>query len=99
MVLTNMGEIYCFGGGSCGQLGFGNISAMPLDVDSCPFMPVPKKIDSLQNQFIVQLACGDSHSMALTKEGVIFAWGEATYGQLGLDDIKDLPKNTDSKPY
>ena len=26
MVLTNEGEIYCFGGGSCGQLGFGNIA-------------------------------------------------------------------------
>ena len=37
--------------------------------------------------------------MALTREGTIFAWGEATYGQLGLDDTKDLPKNTDSKPY
>ena len=99
MVLTEAGEIYCFGGGSCGQLGFGNISAMPLDVDSCPFMPVPKKIESLQNQFVIQLACGDSHSMALTREGLIFAWGEATYGQLGLDDTKDLLKNTDSKPY
>jgi alpha-tubulin suppressor-like RCC1 family protein len=53
MVLNDKGEIYCFGGGSCGQLGFGNISAMPLDVDSCPFMPVPKKIDSLSNHFIV----------------------------------------------
>jgi len=37
--------------------------------------------------------------MALTKEGIIYSWGEATYGQLGLDDIKELPKNTDSKPY
>lgn len=95
MVLSNQGEIYCFGGGSCGQLGFGNISRMPLDVDSCPFMPVPKKIEGLENQFVIQLACGDSHSMALTREGVIYAWGEATYGQLGLDETSDLLKNTD----
>ena len=27
--------------------------------------------------------------MALTREGLIFAWGEATYGQLGLDDKTD----------
>jgi alpha-tubulin suppressor-like RCC1 family protein len=33
--------------------------------------------------------------MALTKEGVIYAWGEATYGQLGLDETSDLLKNTD----
>ena len=49
--------------------------------------------------FIVSLSCGDSHSMALSKEGHVYAWGEATYGQLGLDDIRDLPKNSDSKPY
>ena len=37
--------------------------------------------------------------MALTKEGFVYAWGEATLGQLGLDDIRDLPKNTEQKPY
>lgn len=78
MVLTAKGEIYCFGGGSCGQLGLGNISQLPLDVDSCPFMPVPQKIDTLAKEFIVKLSCGDSHSMALTREGAVYAWGEAT---------------------
>lgn len=56
MVLTGKGEIYCFGGGSCGQLGLGNISQLPLDVDSCPFMPVPQKIDSLGKEFVVKLS-------------------------------------------
>ena len=37
--------------------------------------------------------------MALTKDGAIYAWGEATYGQLGLDDTSNLPQNTDGKPY
>ena len=37
--------------------------------------------------------------MALSREGHVYAWGEATYGQLGLDDIRDLPKNSDNKPY
>ena len=72
---------------------------MPLDVDQCPFMPVPKKIEILSGTFITQLSCGDSHSMALSKDGAVYAWGEATYGQLGLDDIRDLPKNSDGKPY
>lgn len=62
-------------------------------------MPIPKKIDSLQGVFITQLACGDSHSMALSKDGSVYAWGEATFGQLGLEDIRDLPKNSDNKPY
>ena len=72
---------------------------MPLDVDRCPFMPVPKRIESLQGYTITQLACGDSHSMALTKEGFVFAWGEASFGQLGLDEIRELPKNNEHKPY
>ncbi len=37
--------------------------------------------------------------MALSRDGFVYAWGEATYGQLGLDDIRDLPKNSDNKPY
>ena len=37
--------------------------------------------------------------MALTKEGFVFAWGEASFGQLGLDDIRELPKNNEHKPY
>ena len=54
---------------------------------------------SIQGFTITQLACGDSHSMALTKEGYVFAWGEASFGQLGLDDIRELPKNNEHKPY
>ena len=99
MVLTEPGEIYCFGGGSCGQLGFGDILQMPLDVDRGPFMPVPKKIDSLNGIVIIQLSCGDSHSMALTKEGYVYAWGEATLGQLGIENVNSLPKNSEGKPY
>jgi len=41
-------------------------------------MPVPQKIDTLNKEFIVKLSCGDSHSMALSKEGSVYAWGEAT---------------------
>ena len=37
--------------------------------------------------------------MALSIEGHVYAWGEATYGQLGFEDIRDLPKNSDNKPY
>ena len=52
MVLTEDGAVFCFGGGSVGQLGLGSIKNMPLDVDHCPFMPVPKKIEALKGIFI-----------------------------------------------
>jgi alpha-tubulin suppressor-like RCC1 family protein len=33
---------------------------------------------------IVQVAAGDSHSMALDKEGRVFSWGSGSYGRLGV---------------
>jgi len=42
LALTDEGAVYCFGGGSFGQLGLGHIKNLPVDVDECPFMPVPK---------------------------------------------------------
>ncbi|XP_052463903.1 probable E3 ubiquitin-protein ligase HERC3 isoform X1 [Carassius gibelio] len=43
-------------------------------------------LDSTQ---VIQIACGDHHSMALTKDGHVFVWGDNSHGQLGLE--KDHP--------
>ncbi|XP_068797623.1 E3 ISG15--protein ligase HERC5 isoform X2 [Struthio camelus] len=41
-------------------------------------------LKELGNRHIVQIACGDHHSMALSREGELFAWGQNTHGQLGV---------------
>lgn len=33
---------------------------------------------------ILQIACGDNHTMALTESGKVFGWGVDEQGQLGL---------------
>ena len=33
---------------------------------------------------VMLLAAGGAHSLAVTKEGVVFSWGEGSQGQLGL---------------
>ncbi|XP_039986682.1 probable E3 ubiquitin-protein ligase HERC6 [Xiphias gladius] len=33
---------------------------------------------------VIQVACGDGHSLALTKGGDVFSWGLNSHGQLGL---------------
>ncbi|XP_070470422.1 E3 ISG15--protein ligase HERC5 [Equus przewalskii] len=38
----------------------------------------------LQEKNIIQITCGDYHSLALSKGGELFAWGQNTYGQLGV---------------
>lgn len=30
---------------------------------------------ALEGQHVVQVSCGDSHTVALTKEGVLYHWG------------------------
>lgn len=99
LVLSEDGGIYCFGGGSFGQLGLGVIKNLPVDVDDCPFMPVPKQIESLRKMKIAYIACGDSHSVALANSGDVYTWGAAACGQLGLEELDFLPRDADESPY
>ncbi|XP_073698567.1 probable E3 ubiquitin-protein ligase HERC4 [Garra rufa] len=46
-------------------------------------------LKGLNNRQVIQIACGDHHSMALTKNGQLLVWGENSHGQLGLR--KDHP--------
>lgn len=45
----------------------------------------PHEITTLRGFPIIKLACGDYHSLALDKEGRVFAWGDNSSGQLGFD--------------
>jgi alpha-tubulin suppressor-like RCC1 family protein len=99
LALNEKGEIFSFGGGSFGQLGLGSIIRMPLDSDRYPYMPIPTKIESLSDVQIINIACGDSHSMAVDIEGRLFAWGAAACGQLGLDMMTSLQKDSEGNPY
>ncbi|XP_037385436.1 E3 ISG15--protein ligase HERC5 isoform X1 [Talpa occidentalis] len=38
----------------------------------------------LQEKIIIQVTCGDHHSLALSKGGELFAWGQNLHGQLGV---------------
>ncbi|KAI5361592.1 putative regulator of chromosome condensation 1/beta-lactamase-inhibitor protein II [Septoria linicola] len=45
----------------------------------------PHEITTLRGFDIVKLASGDHHSLALDKDGRVFAWGDNMSGQLGFD--------------
>jgi alpha-tubulin suppressor-like RCC1 family protein len=50
---------------------------------------------------IKQLAAGFDHSLALTENGEIYAWGDNTYGQVGIDSAKGIvsgPQKIESLP-
>lgn len=43
----------------------------------------PKLQETLTNEVIVNIGCGDNHYLAINDKGQVFSWGEGIYGQLG----------------
>ena len=44
----------------------------------------PELKAGLEEVTIVLVACGDRHALALNDRGIVFAWGDGSYGKLGL---------------
>lgn len=57
--------------GQCGQIGL-----TPLNR--------PTLIEHLKNVNIVQVACGEKHSLFLTEDNKVYACGSNEHGQLGM---------------
>lgn len=72
-------EVFSWGWGDFGRLGHGNSSDL--------FTPQP--IKALHGVRIKQIACGDSHCLAVTMEGEVQSWGRNQNGQLGLGTTED----------
>ena len=54
----------------------------------------PQKIDFPSEEKIIDISCGDSHTLVLLKNGLIYGWGYNFYDQLGLNEkrINNEPK-------
>jgi len=72
IAITNNGEVYGWGNNGNGQLGNGN------NVNQIN----PCRVMALSNTVIVKVVCGFSHTLALSDEGKVYAWGANAYGQL-----------------
>lgn len=69
-------QVFSWGEGEDGKLGHGN----RLNLDK------PKMIDALRSKKIREIACGSSHSAAITSNGELYTWGLGEYGRLGHGD-------------
>lgn len=73
VVLTKDGEILTTGGAAWGRLG-------NLEPDDQAFL---EPVELLAAEDICQISGGDEYSLALTSDGVVFAWGKNHKGQCG----------------
>lgn len=57
------------------KLGIGNSELRSVNV--------PTLVDGIAN--ITKVACGNAHTLAMGHDGVVYSWGQAFYGALGLN--------------
>lgn len=81
------GALFSAGLPQYGQLGHGTDNQYNASDSSVKMVfdpqPVPKKIESLAEKKVTQLACGHNHSIAVCSDGGVWTWGFGGYGRLG----------------
>ena len=82
LLLLSDGSVYSFGENEEGELGLGEIALQSTNI--------PTLIPSLAN--VKQIAAGSTDAVALSNDGLVFAWGKNDYGQVSLG-IKENVKS------
>lgn len=83
LAVDTEGLVYSWGGGkedkNKGQLGHCNKKDVPQ----------PVQLQFFKDKFVTKVACGDYHTMVMTNDNEIYAFGEGIYGQLGTGGKDD----------
>lgn len=76
-ILGELGKIliYIHKYSACGQLGLSSMKDLPTDIEGYPYQPTPRIVELLCNIRVVQIACGDAHTVALSRDGKLYSWG------------------------
>ena len=77
MALTSDNLIASWGANDSGQLGDGTITLRPSPV-------LVNQSGALAGRTVVAISAGATHTMALTADGKVFAWGSNGSGELGI---------------
>ncbi|XP_030193118.1 RCC1 and BTB domain-containing protein 2 isoform X1 [Gadus morhua] len=82
VLATSDGEVFAWGHNGYSQLGNGttNHGLIPALVST-----------NLLNKKVMEVACGSHHTIALTTDGEVFAWGYNNSGQVGSGSTANQP--------
>jgi alpha-tubulin suppressor-like RCC1 family protein len=75
---TSTGEVLTWGSGEFGKLGRGD--------EDDGLAPARLGRELFLGQAVLMVSCGGYHTMALTRQGRVFTFGEGAHGQLGHGD-------------
>jgi len=101
LAVAEGGDLYAWGAADAGRCGFADTGDMPRDEDNWPYQPVPRLVPggALAGKKVVAVACGENHSLVVTSEGDLLAWGSLHLGRCGFADIVGLPTDDENHPY
>lgn len=80
LALTSEGKVYAWGNNSTGQLGDNTTTLRRIPVETNMALGT----SALFGKTVVRIAAGATSSVALCSDGSVVAWGDNTYGQLGI---------------
>ncbi|MCI2253885.1 Ig-like domain-containing protein [Domibacillus sp. PGB-M46] len=87
LAVDEQGNVWAWGRNAYGQAGK---DAMTGNV------PKPEKVAGITD--VVAVAAGAEHSVALKRDGTVWAWGRNTTGQLGNSETKDVNSRPQQVP-
>jgi alpha-tubulin suppressor-like RCC1 family protein len=76
------------------DFGTGNVSDLEMDAASRQRRVLPQLVEQLSDVFVFSVTPGATHTIALTSDGSLWAWGSNEYGQLGQGDLTSRPDPT-----
>ena len=79
LALTKEGRVLSWGNGEYGRCGNGK-----------RVQTLPEPVDLLSGKMCVAVAAGFQHSLALSADGVVYAWGKNDAGQLGQVSVPEM---------
>ncbi|GMF25974.1 unnamed protein product [Phytophthora lilii] len=91
--LSNEGDVFTWGFGSSGALGHGNRdNCLEPQLLEGPWsrgtvVEFDGENQTTNEPIVTSIACGSYHTLAATRDGVLYGWGDAAAGQLGVEYI------------
>ena len=79
-VIVQSRQLYVWGNGFYGRLGSG--------FELKELLPI--QVEDMSGKEVVKVSCGALHTLVLTSEGKIWAFGHDKYGKLGLGRTDNL---------
>jgi alpha-tubulin suppressor-like RCC1 family protein len=76
-----MGEVFNWGKNDWYQLGNGSTESIKT----------PQIVKDLIGKRVIDIHCGERHTLALTENGELFAWGANGFGQVGNNSTSGQP--------